>query len=136
MAKPYCFLSSFDVSGFLNQKNSVHDSFFNNSFKMMDRKSELTKKRKMRCGNCDKCMKVDCDYCTGCQRMTKFGGTGRPTELSTSSLPIISQSLSSKLPEKSSFSTLNVTLCLVSTLSFTWTWLRSRYSWQLFKNSK
>ena len=104
--------------------------------KLINRKSELTKKRKMRYGNCDKCMKVDCDYCTGCQRMTKFGGTGRPTELSTSSLPIISQSLSSKLPEKSSFSTLNVTLCLVSTLSFTWTWLRSRYSWQLFKNSK
>ena len=36
--------------------------------KLMDRKSELTKKRKMRCGNCDKCMKVDCDYCTGCTR--------------------------------------------------------------------
>ena len=89
--------------------------------KLMDRKSELTKKRKMRCGNCDKCMKVDCDYCTGCQGMTKFGGTGRPTELSISSLPVISQSLSSKLPEKSSLSTLNVTLCLVLTLSFTWT---------------
>ena len=89
--------------------------------KLMDRKSELTKKRKMRCGNCDKCMKVDCDYCTDCRGMTKFGGNGRPTKLSISSLPVISQSLSSKLPEKSSLSTLNVTLCLVLTLSFTWT---------------
>ena len=81
--------------------------------KLMNRKSELTKKRKMRCGNCDKCIKVDCDYCTDCQGMTKFGGNGRPTKLSISSLPVISQSLSSKLPKKSSLSTLNVTLCLV-----------------------
>ena len=34
MAKPYCFLSSDDLSGFLNSRISVHDSFYNNLVKI------------------------------------------------------------------------------------------------------
>ena len=43
----------------------------------VDNKSGKGKKRKMKCGMCDQCLKVDCGQCRNCKDMTKFGGSGK-----------------------------------------------------------
>merc|ERR550534_373100 len=42
-----------------------------------DNKSGKGKKRKMKCGMCDQCLKADWGQCRNCKDMTKFGGSGK-----------------------------------------------------------
>ena len=43
----------------------------------VDNEAGKGKKRKMKCGMCDQCLKLDCGQCRNCKDMTKFGGTGK-----------------------------------------------------------
>ena len=43
----------------------------------VDNKLGKGKKRKIKCGMCDQCLKVDCGQCRNCKDMTKFGGSGK-----------------------------------------------------------